>query len=77
MFVKLPDLTNYVLFSPEEGLARIKQCWALAPLLAPPRHWRELKKVAYVAVALKQKIIAWWQWRENKMALIRAISVPF
>ena len=29
------------------------QCWALAPLLAPPRHWRELKKVAHVAVARK------------------------
>ena len=63
-------------FSPEEGLARIKQCWALAPLFAPPRHWRELKKVANVAVALKQKIIARWQWRENKMALIRAIFEP-
>ena len=31
------------------------QCWALAPLLAPPRHWRELRKVANVAV--KQKIL--------------------
>ena len=29
------------------------QCWALAPLLAPPRHWRELKKVVHVAVTLK------------------------
>ena len=29
------------------------QCWALAPLLAPPRHWWKLKKVAHVAVALK------------------------
>ena len=53
------------------------QCWALAPLLAPPRHWRELRKVATVAVALKQKIMARWQWRENKMVLIRAISAPF
>ena len=53
------------------------QCWALAPLLAPPRHWRELRKVANVAVALKQKIMARWQWRENKMVLIRAISAPF
>ena len=44
---------------------------------APPRHWRELKKVAHVAVALKQKIMAQWQWHENKMALICAISVPF
>ena len=48
-----------------------------APLLSPPRHWRELKKVAHVAVALKQKLMAWWQWRRNKMGLIRAISVPF
>ena len=29
------------------------QCWALAPLLATSRHWRELKKVAQVAVARK------------------------
>ena len=49
------------------------QCWALASLLAPPRHWRELKKEAHVAVVLKQKIMARWQWPENKMALIRAI----
>ena len=34
-------------------------CWALAPLLAPPRHWLKLKKVAHVAaVVLKQKIMA-------------------
>ena len=26
-----------------------------APLLAPLRHWRELRKVAHVAVALKKK----------------------
>ena len=28
-----------------------KQCWALAPFKATPRHWRELKKVVHVAVA--------------------------
>ena len=35
----------------------IIQCWTLAPLLAPPRNRRKLKKVAHVAVALKQKIM--------------------
>ena len=39
--------------------------------------WRELKKVAHVAVALKQKIMAWWQWHEDKMALICAIYAPY
>ena len=44
---------------------------------APLRHWRELKKVGHVAVELKQKIMAGWQWCEHKMVLIRAISAPF
>ena len=32
------------------------QCWALAPFSAPPCHWRELKKLADVAVARGKKI---------------------
>ena len=43
------------------------QCWALAPLLAPPHHWRELKKLVR------------WQWREKNGAnshLYRAIFEP-
>ena len=31
---------------------KFTQCWALAPLLAPPCHWHKLKKVAHIAVAL-------------------------
>ena len=42
-------------------------CWALAPLLAPPRHWLKLKKVAHVAaVVLKQKIMA--RWNSSKIS---------
>ena len=29
------------------------QCWELTPFLAPPRHWRELKKMVHSGVEEK------------------------
>ena len=54
-----------------------EQCWALAPLLAPPRHWRELNKVAHVAVAQKLKKNGAVAVARRKMVLIHAISASF
>ena len=49
------------------------QCWAFAPILAPPRHWRYLKKVEHVAVEQMLK-----KWRGGSDAKIKwlAISEP-
>ena len=44
----------------------LKQYCALAPLLVPTSHWRELKKVAHVAVAREKKI-----WRSGSGAIIK------
>ena len=44
-----------LLFGASRIIRRQSDSCFLVPLLAPPRHWRELKKVAHVAVALKQK----------------------
>ena len=46
-----------------------QQCWALVPLLASQRHWRELKNVAHVAVAPN--------YNGTNLRHFRAISAPF
>ena len=37
-------LKDFFFFNLAMTITTKDQCWALAPLLAPPRHWRKLKK---------------------------------